>query len=157
LGRTEFDSGHCEGRDKSTRKIVTRSHDETAFIYALVTALTFFLAIHAVAQNVNESELRYREAVDNNHILLCRRSDDGPRHLFKVSVPNGQMVDLVPSWQKDVDDAAASPDGQYIAFSDSTRPIYVMPTAGGEPRRVVEDGRPQLYVEGTSLRVCRIK
>lgn len=79
---------------------------------------------------------------DNRYILMCRRGPTGDRlRLFKVSIADGQSVDVLPEWTKPIIDGAVSPDGRYIAFSDSSRGVYLMPAKGGNPRIVAEDAR----------------
>jgi Tol biopolymer transport system component len=76
---------------------------------------------------------------DNRYLLLGVRRQDRNGHLLKVSVADGQTVDLLPDRAVSVRFAISSPDERYIAFEDETGPIYVAPARGGEPQLIAPD------------------
>lgn len=57
--------------------------------------------------------------------------------------------DLTPGWKSSCLAPSFSPDGKWIAYyarasADSGADLYVVPTAGGESRRLLADGLPEL-------------
>jgi WD40 repeat protein len=80
---------------------------------------------------------------DNRYLLLCKPLlRDGLFHLLKVSVADGQAIDMLENHKVSVGDAAFSPDDRYIAYTEErgNEPgaAYVFPAQGGEPRFIAE-------------------
>jgi Tol biopolymer transport system component len=69
----------------------------------------------------------------------------GPFHIIRLSVDTGERQQLTspPSQSYGDGQPAVSPDGQTVAFTRSVgqnvADIYIIPTAGGEPRRLTFD------------------
>jgi Tol biopolymer transport system component len=75
---------------------------------------------------------------DNRYILQCRQQADGV-HLTKVSVADGQTIDLLPAGLKTVIlGTVFSPDDRFIAFQDAKGSVYILPAKGAEPQLVAE-------------------
>jgi hypothetical protein len=80
---------------------------------------------------------------DNRYLLLSKPlSRDGLFHLLKVSVADGQAMDMLESHKASVGNGAFSPDDRYIAYTElrGNQPgaAYVVPAQGGEPRLIAE-------------------
>ena len=74
---------------------------------------------------------------DNRYILQCRQRADGV-HLTKVSVADGQTIDLLPGLKTPILGTVFSPDDRFIAFQDAKGSVYILPAKGSEPRLVAE-------------------
>ena len=78
---------------------------------------------------------------DNRYVLLCENQPDGKRQLLRVSVADGEIRKLRES---DSYLYRFSPDSNFIAYSKNPvvpGGIFVVPSQGGEPRRVAENAR----------------
>ena len=74
---------------------------------------------------------------DNRYILQCRQRADGV-HLTKVSVADGQTIDLLPGLKTPILGTVFSPDDRFIAFQDGKGSVYILAAKGSEPRLVAE-------------------
>ncbi|MCW5765730.1 MAG: PD40 domain-containing protein [Phycisphaeraceae bacterium] len=119
----------------------------------LVAALSIFSACaSAPAQPPGPAEASpppvgyYRQpAIGSTTIVFVTEGD-----LWKVPVAGGVATRLT-SHPGDESQPAISPDGSRVAFTaeyDGTQEIYVMPLAGGQPRRLTFDGSPRCGVAG---------
>jgi Tol biopolymer transport system component len=77
-------------------------------------------------------------------VLQLNRAGNEPAGLFAVSVDTGskrRLTTCAADWSSD-NYPAFSPDGRWLAFVRGTGPfgdIFVLPLAGGEPRRIPSD------------------
>ncbi len=73
---------------------------------------------------------------DDRYILLRLNGK-----MEKVSVSDGEMVEILPGLAADISWAEFSPDSRYIAYSKGQLlgPIYVVPAQGGQPQLVVPE------------------
>jgi hypothetical protein len=74
---------------------------------------------------------------DNRYILQCRQRADG-LHFAKVSVADGQTIDLLPGLKTIILATVFSPDDRFIAFQDAKGSVYILPAKGSEPQLVAE-------------------
>jgi hypothetical protein len=74
---------------------------------------------------------------DNRYILQCRQRADG-LHFAKVSVADGQSIDLLPGLKTLILATVFSPDDRFIAFQDAKGSVYILPAKGSEPQLVAE-------------------
>jgi Tol biopolymer transport system component len=74
---------------------------------------------------------------DNRYILQCRQRADG-LHFAKVSVADGQSIDLLPGLKTLILATIFSPDDRFIAFQDAKGSVYILPAKGSEPQLVAE-------------------
>ncbi len=102
--------------------------------------------IHRIESALESAQRAVRWAAwmaDGKHIALVRRVDPaGPYALFLASADGAVLRQLTfPSRGIAGDQqAAASPDGRYLAFvrytTGTTSDIHLLPLAGGEPRQI---------------------
>jgi Tol biopolymer transport system component/DNA-binding winged helix-turn-helix (wHTH) protein len=85
---------------------------------------------------------------DSKTIAICDKAAPGELNaIYLVSADTGARRKLLESSAMRLEDVtpAFSPDGKYIAFArkvTTATDIYVVPVAGGNPRRVARPGRP---------------
>jgi Tol biopolymer transport system component/DNA-binding winged helix-turn-helix (wHTH) protein len=98
-----------------------------------------------LAACANPNHPRFSWSPDGHWLALSRGSGSHSGRLALLSLEDGTYRDLTPdSGGTDVDISPAfSPDGQSIAFlrnySDSVGDLFVIDSAGGEPRRLTTD------------------
>ena len=83
---------------------------------------------------------RYLVMVKPQVTLTAAAVNSGNR-LLKISVADGQVVDLLPARSTPAIWAIFSPDGRFVAYSTGRfpGPIYIVPSQGGAPTQIRED------------------
>lgn len=73
---------------------------------------------------------------DNRYVLYCQPQADGPPQLFRFSISTGEISRIR---EADGSNYQFSPDARFIAYN-SARKIFVVPSQGGEPQLVADNG-----------------
>jgi hypothetical protein len=71
---------------------------------------------------------------DNRFVLRTESEPDATSKLQRISVADGQVQDIVPSWKAGIIGAWMSPDGQFVAFRSAENDVgamYIAATQGG--------------------------
>jgi Tol biopolymer transport system component len=77
---------------------------------------------------------------DNRYVFLCKQAEDRIVHLLRLSVDDGQIVDLTPGQGTSVMNAVASPNGRSIALTDATGVLSIMRAEGGPLETIAPAG-----------------
>src|ERR1700685_4307802 len=75
----------------------------------------------------------------NRYVLIDDRLPDGSNHLLRITVADGQRLEVLPRAKTAISTAAFSPDGRFIAYTEGTggsSRVFVLPSQGGESRLV---------------------
>jgi Tol biopolymer transport system component len=128
-------------RDLSMVALYFPESGEKPQSYAVVkTDGTGYYEIHATVDATNAPIIPHAclsWSGDNRYILQCRQRADGV-HLTKVSVVDGQTIDLLPGLKTPILHTAFSPDDRFIAFQDAKGSVYILSAKGSEPQLVAE-------------------
>ncbi len=76
---------------------------------------------------------------DNRYVLVGDKLPDGSSHLLRITVADGQHLEVLPRQEPVIGSASFSPDGRFIAYTEGTggsSKVLVLPSQGGESRLV---------------------
>jgi hypothetical protein len=97
------------------------------------TVRTDGTGFHELAGDWHECSNRMEVSWDDRYLLFCQPSPGGPPQLTMVSIAGGEIRKIR---EADGSRYRFSPDGRFIAYMNSTRQIFVVPSQGGDPQLI---------------------
>jgi len=79
---------------------------------------------------------------DNRYVLVGDRLPDGSTRLLRITVADGQRLEMLRRENTIIGSASFSPDGRFIAYSEGptgSSKVLVLPSQGGPPQLVSGD------------------
>jgi hypothetical protein len=116
--------------------LMTLTKPDKSSTYAVVR--TDGTGYHEIARDGNWSGTAQCAADiswDNSSALICMRQPGEPAQLERISLADGQILNLLPNVGTT---SRFSPDGRFFAYRNSNEGVLVMPSQGGEPQLVAD-------------------
>jgi hypothetical protein len=76
---------------------------------------------------------------DNRYVLIGEQLPDGSSRLLRITVADGQRLEVLPRTKTAISNASFSPDGRFIAYAEGTggsSKVFVLASQGGESRLI---------------------